>query len=198
MKRGAIRAGSRNPLRSAADPSRMAGSHSPVRSFGRSVSPTPLARAAAMPTDADLRQFVERATAMAGHTGAIGLRVVAAERGRVEMALDRRPDLLQFSGSFHGGVVATLADHLAGAAVTTALPAGRIAVTVDLHVNYLAPANGDALTATARAIRVGSAIGVAQVEVTTRIDGADRQCAVALATLRVADAAAFVKPPEKI
>jgi uncharacterized protein (TIGR00369 family) len=147
-----------------------------------------------MSTDTDLRALVESVTARPGHTSAIGTRVVSVERGRVQMEIDRRPDLLQFSGFFHGGVIAALADHAAGGAVTTALPSGRIAVTIDLHVNYLAPAKGDVLCATARAIQVGSTIGVAHVDLTTRIDGTDQACAAALVTLRVVEVGNAVRP----
>jgi uncharacterized protein (TIGR00369 family) len=84
-------------------------------------------------------------------------------------------------------VIATLADHAAGGAVTTALPADKIAITVDMHVNYLAPAAGEALLAKAKAIQVGSTIGVAQVDVVTVINGAERACAVALVTLLAVD-----------
>ena len=146
-----------------------------------------------MATHTDLRALVESVTARPGHTSAIGTRVVAVEPGKIQMAIDRRPDLLQFSGFFHGGVIAALADHTAGGAVTTALPAGRIAVTIDLHVNYLAPAKGDVLKATARAIQVVSTIGVAHVDITTLADDVDTACAVALVTLRIVEASKAVK-----
>lgn len=131
-----------------------------------------------------VRKLVERVTALPGYSSAVGTRVLAVEPGMVAMALDRRPDLLQFNGFFHGGVIAGLADHAAGAAVTTALPPGRIAVTVDLHVNYLAPANGASITARARAIQVGNSISVATVEISTERDGAAVPCAFCTATLR--------------
>jgi uncharacterized protein (TIGR00369 family) len=136
-----------------------------------------------------LRALVEEVTARPGFTSTIGTRVVAVEQGEVQMALDRRPELLQFDGHFHGGVIAALADHAAGGAVTTALPAGKIAVTIDLHVNYLAPAKGATLIAKARAIRVGSTVGVAHVELATLMDGVEHACAVALVTLRAVDIA---------
>jgi uncharacterized protein (TIGR00369 family) len=109
------------------------------------------------------------------------------------LAIDRRPDLLQFGGHFHGGVIAALADHAAGGAVTTALPAGRIAVTIDLHVNFLAPAGGAVLSAKARVVQIGSTVGVVQVDLSTTGEGGDRICAVALATLRVVDIKSAVK-----
>src|SRR5262249_8278555 len=108
-----------------------------------------------------LRALAEAVTARTGFTRAIGTRVIGVGEGEVQLAVDRRPDLLQFNGHFHGGVIAALADHAAGGAVTTALPAGRIAVTIDLHVNYLAPALGETLIAKAKALRVGSTLSVA-------------------------------------
>ena len=142
---------------------------------------------------AELRALVENITARPGHMSAMGTRVVAVEPGHVHLAIDRRPDLLQFSGHFHGGVIAALADHAAGGAVTTALPEGRIAVTIDLHVNFLAPADGTILNAKARAVQVGSTVGVAQVDLTTNNEGCERTCAIALATLRLVDSKSAVK-----
>jgi uncharacterized protein (TIGR00369 family) len=140
-----------------------------------------------MPDRTDLQKLVETVTARSGFANAIGTKVVAVEEGTVHMAVDRRPDLLQFNGHFHGGVIATLADHAAGGAVTTALPDGKIGVTIDLHVNYLAPARGETLHAKARSIQVGSTIGVAQVDLFTIEDGTEHACAVALVTLRAVD-----------
>jgi acyl-coenzyme A thioesterase PaaI-like protein len=54
-------------------------------------------------------------------------------------------------------------------------------------VNFLAPANGAVLNAKARAVRAGSTIGVAQVDLSTNVDGTEKMCAVALATLRVVE-----------
>ena len=105
-------------------------------------------------------QLVRKVTAMTGYTQAAGVEVVSAEAGRVSLSLAKKPELLQFNGFFHGGVVSGLADHAAGAAATTALPPGKIAVTVDLHVNYLAPAKGQTLLAKARTLQVGSTICV--------------------------------------
>ena len=94
---------------------------------------------------------------------------------------------MQFSGFFHGGVISGLADHAAGGAVTTALPPGRIAVTIDLHVNFLSPAEGASIIAKAKAIQIGSTVCVANVEVVTEVGGDERMCAFATVTLRVVD-----------
>ena len=132
-------------------------------------------------------QLVEMVTSRPGYTSSVGTRVLFAEPGQVHLALDSRPDLLQFSGFFHGGVLAGLADHAAGGAVTTALPAGRIAVTIDLHINFLFPADGPSIVAKARAIQVGKTVSVANVEITTRANGQERLCALCTVTLRTVD-----------
>ncbi len=135
-------------------------------------------------TENALLKLVEAVTSAPGYTSSIGTRVVTAEAGHVELALDRRPDLVQINGFFHGGVIAGLADHAAGGAVTTAMPKDRFAVTVCLQVNFLAPANGETLIARAKAIQVGSTIGVAQVDVVSLAGGIETPCAVATVTLR--------------
>ncbi|MEI7444089.1 MAG: PaaI family thioesterase [Burkholderiales bacterium] len=132
-------------------------------------------------------ELVRQVTALTGFTHSAGVRVIAAEPGRVEMSLPKKPELLQFNGFFHGGIVSGLADHAAGAAATTALPTGKIAVTVDLHVNFLAPASGPAIVARARTIQVGATLCVVTVEVETEATAGVRLCAVANAVLRVVD-----------
>ncbi len=101
-------------------------------------------------------QLVRKVTAITGYTHAAGVEVVTAEPGHVTLSLAKKSELLQFNGFFHGGVLSGLADHAAGAAATTALPAGKIAGTVDLHVNFFAPAKGETLFAKARTLQVGA------------------------------------------
>lgn len=135
----------------------------------------------------NVRRLVEKVTSLPGFTSAAGIWVVSAERGTVHMALGRRPDLLQFNGYFHGGVIAGLADHAAGGAVTTALPSGRIAITVALNLSFLKPADGDLIIARAKAMHVGSTLCTATVEVATQPGSEERTCALATVTLRVVD-----------
>lgn len=77
--------------------------------------------------------LVARVLALAqGASGASGLEVILAEPGRVHLAIDRRDDLVQFKGYFHGGVISGLADLAGGGAITTALPPGRAVITISL------------------------------------------------------------------
>jgi acyl-coenzyme A thioesterase PaaI-like protein len=49
------------------------------------------------------------------------------------------------------------------------------------------------LNAKARAVQAGSTIGVAQVDLTTSVDGTEQTCAMALATLRLVEIKSAVK-----
>jgi uncharacterized protein (TIGR00369 family) len=69
----------------------------------------------------------------------------------------------EHSADVHGGVIAALIDIAAHAAV--AVQIGRMAPTVDLRIDYLRPAAGGDLFATARTLRVGRAIARADVEI---------------------------------
>ena len=142
-----------------------------------------------MSDDTRARALVEAVTRRPGYTSSIDTVVLDARPGSVELALPRRPDLLQFSGAMHGGVIAGLADHAAGGAVTTALPEGRIGLTIDLGVTYLSAADGDRMVARARAVHIGTTIAVAHVDLYTGADdgGSERLCATARATFRVVD-----------
>ena len=145
--------------------------------------------------------LVRAVTARPGYTSAVGMTVLVAEPGEVHLELKRRPDLLQFNGFFHGGVISGLADHAAGRSkeADAALadggtwrgapssPTFEIAVTIDLHVNFLAPADGESIVARARALQIGGTVCTARVEVFTRSQVAERLCAFSTVTLRVVD-----------
>ena len=126
-----------------------------------------------------------------GFSHAAGFRVVAVEPGRAEVALTRRDDLVQFFGHFHGGVITALADQAAGIAVTSGLPRGRIGVTVEIKVNFLAPGDGSELVARAKTLKMSGSIGVAAVEVFSRNEASETLCAFCTATMRALDL-----PPE--
>jgi uncharacterized protein (TIGR00369 family) len=122
-----------------------------------------------------------------GFSHAAGFRIVAVRPGFAELALPRRPDLLQFSGHFHGGVITALADQAAGIAVTSGLPVGRIGVTVEIKVNFLKAADGSELLARAKTLNMSGSIGVATVEVFSRSETSETLCAFCTATMRALD-----------
>ncbi len=122
-----------------------------------------------------------------GFPKSAGIQLVSAEPGKVTMALKKKPELTQFFGHFHGGVITALADHAAGACATTSMPDGKLAVTVEIKVNFLSPADGEEIIARAETIQAGSTIAVVKVEVVSQKAGAERACAFATATMRAMD-----------
>ena len=97
----------------------------------------------------------------------LGLEMTRASAGEVVIRMPFREDLLagdDDAGRYiHGGAIASLIDAAGDFAIIAAV--GHDVPTIDLRVDYLRPASPGALTATARAVRVGRSTGVADVEV---------------------------------
>jgi uncharacterized protein (TIGR00369 family) len=87
----------------------------------------------------------------------------------IEPAFERHPG----TGQFHGGVIASLIDVAGDFALVILLGGG--VPTINLRIDYLRPAGGANLTATATVRRAGRTIGVVDIDVT---DGADRLVAI--------------------
>ena len=134
-------------------------------------------------SEAELRALIEAAMRGPGFIPMIGARLVRFGNGEAELALTPRPDLLQFTGAVHGGVIGALADHAAGGAATTLLPAGQIAVSAEYKINFLAQAKGDEIIARAKVERAGRSLIVVGSSVYARRGGEETKCAVALVTL---------------
>lgn len=95
----------------------------------------------------------------------LGLQWVSIDRGVVEVLLPFRQEFLRADGSdwLHGGVLSALADIAGDYAIATIL--GRGVPTIDLRVDYLAPAHRGAIHAVARAVKVGRTVAVADIEI---------------------------------
>ena len=119
-----------------------------------------------------------------GFTRLVGAEVVSVEPGVVVMALDRRPEVLQQNGLFHGGVIAYLIDNATTAAAGTMIDRARRAViTAEYKINLLSPSIGDRLTCRAEVVKPGRSLTVVDAKVHCRTDGAEKLVAVALATI---------------
>ena len=81
---------------------------------------------------------------------------------------------LQESGVVQGGLIVTLVDYAFYRAVKSRLRPGERSVTVELKVNFIAPAANGELTATARVVSGGGLVVVVEGEVTD-----DRQVLIA-------------------
>ena len=95
------------------------------------------------------------------HTGA---KLVKAERGYAEVELHVQPFHLQHLGFIHGGVISTLMDNTGWYAAVSNLDEGYTAVTMEIKINYLKPASGKHLVATASVKRQGRSTSFVTVE----------------------------------
>jgi len=87
------------------------------------------------------------------------------ENGTVTIRLAYREQFSRAKGDrgFHGGVIASLIDLAGHAAV--AVKIGRMAPTIDLRIDYMRPAEGDALFAHAKLLKAGRTVARADIDV---------------------------------
>ena len=100
------------------------------------------------------------------------------------MELNRRDEVLQQNGLFHGGVIAYLVDNAATAAAATLIDRlTRTVITAEYKINLVAPSKGDRLTCRAEVVKPGRLLTVVEAKVSCRTDGEEKLVAVALATI---------------
>ena len=80
--------------------------------------------------------------------------------------------------SFHGGLLMTLADTVACAAILTLTGTEQVMTTTDMNIRFLAPCNSDVI-ARARVIKYGRSLVPVQVDL---FDTAGKQVALAQVT----------------
>jgi uncharacterized protein (TIGR00369 family) len=105
------------------------------------------------------------------------------ERGTVTIKLAFHHTLARAKGdkAFHGGVIASLIDLAGHAAVAVKL--GRMAPTIDLRIDYMRPAEGDALIAQAKLLKTGRTVARVDIEI---LDGQGRSVALGRGTFSTA------------
>jgi uncharacterized protein (TIGR00369 family) len=114
----------------------------------------------------------------------LGVRLLRASRGEVELALTYGDKVTQQQGGFHGGAMGALADIAGGYAALTVLPDDSEVVTVEYKINFLASFQGGEIRATGRVVKGGKRIIVTTAQV-VHVDenGKVSDCAVMQQTL---------------
>jgi uncharacterized protein (TIGR00369 family) len=112
----------------------------------------------------------------------LGISLVRAVPGNVELTCSTSDGQLNVQGFVHGGLLATLADSAMGLAVRSALEPGRRHVTIELGLHYVRPARPGRLVAGGRTIRVGTSVAFAAADIT---EGDGRLLATATGTYSV-------------
>ena len=103
----------------------------------------------------------------------LGYDVVAAERGRVLVAVEPSEDHLNPAGTVHGGLAATLLDSAMGLAVQSTLDKGFAQTTVEFKISLVRPITPQTgrVTAEGRVLNCGRRVGTAEGRLT---DGTGR------------------------
>ena len=111
----------------------------------------------------------------------IDFRLRVAEPGRIVMELEPHEALENTIGLLHGATAAALLDTAMGCAISTLLPAGQGAVTLDLKLSYLRPLSvkSGTISAEGRLIKLGRQTSYAEGSVR---DGAGNLAVHATAT----------------
>ncbi|QKK01256.1 MAG: PaaI family thioesterase [Pseudomonadota bacterium] len=115
----------------------------------------------------------------------IGLELDSVSDGRCVTSLEVRQDHLQQNGVVHAGVLATLADHTAGGAASTAMSKGSYPLTAEFKINLLRPATGNSLRCVSGVIKAGRSLVVVESDVFSIAAGGETLCAKAIVTLSV-------------
>lgn len=95
----------------------------------------------------------------------LGLTLVNAERGRVEIRLPFREEFLREDGSdwLHGGIISAFVDIVGDYAIAAEVGTG--VPTIDLRVDFLRPARRGDLVGIGTIVRVGRTISVADAQI---------------------------------
>ena len=95
----------------------------------------------------------------------IGADLTVITPGRVEAEVTMGQQHLQQRGFAHGGLIATLADLVAGFAAVTLIPDNFGLVTSDLKISYLHPGVGQQLKAIGWVLKAGRRLHFCEAEV---------------------------------
>ena len=115
--------------------------------------------------DEAVARRVEEVMASARFVQWVGVRLVGFGEGWAETELEVREELTQQDGFVHAGVLATLADHTAGAAGATTMPPDRTPLSIEFKQNNLRPAVGPMLRCRAEVLRAGRTVTVVESKV---------------------------------
>jgi uncharacterized protein (TIGR00369 family) len=114
----------------------------------------------------------------------LSLDILEADRdnGRVKIAFTAKPEFCNASGNVQGGFLAAMLDDCMGPAILIATNAQSFPSTIDLNVQFLAPAKPGRLIGKGRVVKIGNTIGFIEADLE---DGSGRLIARATSTVRI-------------
>ena len=129
-------------------------------------------------------QRVAQSLERQGMMNHLGVRLLSAVVGQVELAVPYSDKVTQQQGGFHGGAIGALADIAAGYAALTVAPEGIEVTTVEYKINSRSNFQGGEMRDIGRGTKAGKRIIVTTAEVVDIDDSGQRSdCAVMQSTL---------------
>jgi len=95
----------------------------------------------------------------------VGFRILEVEPGRAVFELEAGPQHANPMGTLHGGILCDLADAAMGIAYASTLSESESFTTLELKINFFKPVWNARLTATARVVKRGKTVGMAECDV---------------------------------
>lgn len=115
----------------------------------------------------------------------LGLELESIGAGQCVTVLELQPRHLQQYGFVHAGVLATMADHTAGAAAFTLVTPGCRVVTAEFKISMLRAAQGEKLVCRATVLKPGRQFSFVESEVSCVSAGESRLVAKVSATMAI-------------
>lgn len=131
-------------------------------------------------THAGFREKVQDSFDRQGLMKTLGGRLRLIEAGRVEVELPYSDEVTQQHGYIHAAAVTAVADNAGGYAALTLMRPDEDVLAVEFKVNFLRPATGPLLVASAVVLQAGRTLVVTQVTVSGTV--ANRSVPVAIMT----------------
>ncbi len=137
-----------------------------------------------MSTAISAHERVALSLARQGMMHHLGVQLLSATPGQVELTMPYSDKVTQQQGGFHGGAIGALADIAGGYAALTVAPEGMEVVTVEYKINFLNSLQGGEIRATGKVLKAGRRVIVTTAEVVhTDANGQSTVCAVMQQTL---------------
>ncbi|MCR9142092.1 MAG: PaaI family thioesterase [bacterium] len=134
------------------------------------------------------RQFLDQASELfqkAKFIKDVGYELIEIDGGSCKSRLHLQDRHMQQNNFVHAGVIATMADHTAGAAGATLIGENEVVLSVEFKVNLLRPGLGEELICEAAVLKNGKTLIVAESNVYGVKKGRGKLIAKATVTLAV-------------
>ena len=134
------------------------------------------------PKDPEFEARVRASFAKQGLMKTIGAHLTRVLPGAVDIELPLSPAVSQQAGIAHGAALVAIADSAMGYAAFSLMPPGADTATIELKINYLAPAVGDRMVARGRVVKAGRRTIVTQADVFAETAGREKLVGLVTAT----------------